>query len=83
MSKELSALSQMRHANVVQFFGVAFLDSFPGGREHCVAVVTELCEKGDLRRWIDEGGHRLDEKLCAMIQVARGMAYLHRDCEVC
>ena len=45
---EAEALSKLRHANMMHFFGICFLPE-----QQAVAMVTELCTT-DLRSWIDE-----------------------------
>ncbi|KAK4537037.1 hypothetical protein CDCA_CDCA10G3062 [Cyanidium caldarium] len=72
--KEAETLSHMRHPNVLLFLGM-YLESATGS----IAIVTEYCQRGDLRTLVHNPAVPLDARfrLRAAIGAACGLTYLH------
>ncbi|KAG9138447.1 hypothetical protein Leryth_012737 [Lithospermum erythrorhizon] len=68
---ELALLQKIRHPNVVQFLG-AVTQCSP------MMIVTEYLPKGDLRAYLrKKGALRLTTAIKFVLDIARGMNYLH------
>ncbi|KAI0748364.1 hypothetical protein C8Q80DRAFT_1103242 [Daedaleopsis nitida] len=85
--KELKLLGDFDHPNIVRFLGVSIPENT---RETPVMIVSELCSNGDLFDYIrNVGPPSLYRVLCIMLDIARGLEYLHlrkpsvihRDCK--
>ncbi|KAG1891420.1 hypothetical protein F4604DRAFT_1706174 [Suillus subluteus] len=85
--KELKLLGGFDHPNIVRFLGVSIPENT---RETPVMIVSELCSNGDLFDYIrNVSAPSLKKVLNIMLDVARGMEYLHmrkpsvihRDCK--
>ncbi|KAG2116579.1 uncharacterized protein F5147DRAFT_673515 [Suillus discolor] len=85
--KELKLLGGFDHPNIVRFLGVSIPENT---RETPVMIVSELCSNGDLFDYIrNVPAPSLKKVLSIMLDVARGMEYLHmrkpsvihRDCK--
>ena len=72
-SAEAATLSQLRHVNMMRFYGICFLPQLL-----CIAMVTELCAL-DLRSWIDKSSRPDRDVWQVALQVANGLVYLHED----
>ena len=74
--KEIEIMTHLRHPNILALLGSVFTD----GK---LAIVTEFCAKGSLRKVVRDvaRGARFEvtwaRKLDWLIQVAKGMAFLH------
>ncbi|KAL9642764.1 hypothetical protein ABK040_009840 [Willaertia magna] len=73
--KEANILSKLRHPHIVAFFGVSVTESEK-------FLVTEWCPKGSLDKLINNTVKRkqylrLSIKLSMLIDVCKGMSYLH------
>lgn len=79
LSREISALADIRHNFIVQFYGITVIKDQDHGIDG-LAIVTERCET-DLRRWLDED-LSLVLKLQAASQILTGMTYLHFNCGI-
>ncbi|KAF7793233.1 hypothetical protein EIP86_004343 [Pleurotus ostreatoroseus] len=85
--KELKLLGDFDHPNIVRFLGVSIPQNT---KETPVMIVSELCSNGDLFDYIrNVDPPTLYRVLCIMLDVARGLEYLHtrkpsvihRDCK--
>lgn len=85
--KELKLLGDFDHPNIVRFLGVSIPENT---RDTPVMIVSELCTNGDLFDYIrNVPPPTLYRALSIMLDVARGVAYLHnrkpsvihRDCK--
>ncbi|THH29084.1 hypothetical protein EUX98_g5106 [Antrodiella citrinella] len=85
--KELKLLGDFDHPNIVRFLGVSIPENT---RDTPVMIVSELCTNGDLFDYIRSvQPPTLYRALCIMLDIARGVAYLHnrkpsvihRDCK--
>ncbi|CAH9071895.1 unnamed protein product [Cuscuta europaea] len=72
--REAKILSDLRHPNVVAFYGVV-----PDGPEGTMATVTEYMANGSLRHVLRRKDRTLDrrKKLMIALDAAFGMEYLH------
>eukprot|EP01065_Artemidia_motanka_P040310 TRINITY_DN5018_c1_g3_i1.p1 TRINITY_DN5018_c1_g3~~TRINITY_DN5018_c1_g3_i1.p1 ORF type:complete len:549 (+),score=157.11 TRINITY_DN5018_c1_g3_i1:63-1649(+) len=74
--KEVTIMTRLRHPNILMLIGGVF-------EEGNMAIVTEYCEKGTLKKIVKEiaRGARVsvswETRLDWMVQVAKGMAFLH------
>eukprot|EP01061_Rhynchopus_euleeides_P008193 TRINITY_DN1722_c1_g1_i1.p1 TRINITY_DN1722_c1_g1~~TRINITY_DN1722_c1_g1_i1.p1 ORF type:complete len:548 (+),score=178.80 TRINITY_DN1722_c1_g1_i1:222-1865(+) len=74
--REIEIMTHLRHPNILALLGAVFTD----GK---LAIVTEYCAKGSLRKVVRDvaRGARFEvtwaRKLDWLIQVAKGMAFLH------
>lgn len=57
-ASEAEMLSRLRHANIIRFFGIVFLKE-----QKSIAMITELCQGGDLRAWIDCAGDLMSDEI--------------------
>lgn len=85
--KELTFLRDLRHENIVRFIGIS-LPPRPGPVP--CAIVSELCENGDLFDYIRNVSPPSDVEIFGiLLQISRGLEYLHtrkpmivhRDCK--
>ncbi|KAI0797532.1 kinase-like protein [Abortiporus biennis] len=88
--KELKLLGDFDHPNIVRFLGVSVPDKTDKNQNTPVMIVSELCSNGDLFDYIrNVPPPTLYKVLCIMLDVARGLEYLHtrkpavihRDCK--
>lgn len=71
LRREAALLSQLRHPNVLRFFGVA-------SHGEDLYIVTEFCP-GSLQGWLEVPANSSDLRAVVQValDVARGMRYLH------
>ena len=67
---EVKLTAHLRHANIIELFGVCFGEEDPGS----TALVMEYCSRGDLSAFIPRG---FQKTWSWVLDVVRGMCYLH------
>ncbi|KNC51060.1 HT1 protein kinase [Thecamonas trahens ATCC 50062] len=68
---EVTAISKISHPNCIRFFGASL-------NVNALAMVTEFCPNGDLSDVIHRHGFvSRDEQLNYLLDICKGMAYLH------
>uniref|UniRef100_A0A8R1HG47 Tyrosine-protein kinase n=1 Tax=Caenorhabditis japonica TaxID=281687 RepID=A0A8R1HG47_CAEJA len=72
MIGEAEVMSQLRHANITHFFGIA-IDRLP------VLIVMEFCQGGNMESHLHKFGTRisLSEKMLYIADATAGLAYIH------
>ena len=73
--KEANLLMKLRHPNVVGFLKAYDYQDLNGRK--ALAIVTDLCEKGDLNSYLETSGIGVQERLQWMIQLLKGLGYIH------
>jgi len=70
--RELELISSLKHPNIISFYGIVL-------ENNKVGIVMELCELGSLSKYLikNRGKIVFREKMKLLLNIARGMAYLH------
>jgi serine/threonine protein kinase len=68
---EISSLKNLSHPNLIQMFQV-YRD------KEKIYIITELCEKRDLRRWIQENPFNEKQIRKFLMEIVKGINFLHK-----
>eukprot|EP01094_Clydonella_sp_ATCC50884_P026327 TRINITY_DN7188_c0_g1_i3.p1 TRINITY_DN7188_c0_g1~~TRINITY_DN7188_c0_g1_i3.p1 ORF type:complete len:547 (+),score=164.82 TRINITY_DN7188_c0_g1_i3:175-1641(+) len=69
--EEIATCAQVKHANIVEFLGVAS----PDGQQLC--LIAEFMRLGSIHRMLRSGSYSLAARLKLCLGAARGIAHLH------
>ena len=68
---EIHILQSMKHSHIMGLYEYRFDGDY-------LLLVTEYCKDGDLDKWLKQE-HDIKERLDIMVQIIRGMDYLHQN----